>query len=146
MAHLVETMAYAGATPWHGLGNQLTEKQPTVRSGLGLEDALEAKQLEETRQAAGFDQSALDDTALEGFRNGAFEDSQEDTSAIVEEFFPTIEDQSSPSKPSGQHLPDPHYPKSRSGKPRGRTAGTRPSNALLKRPSAFFQICTGLPA
>lgn len=28
MAHLVETMAYAGETPWHGLGNQLTQKQP----------------------------------------------------------------------------------------------------------------------
>ncbi|GAC1036957.1 DUF932 domain-containing protein [Pseudomonas sp. No.117] len=28
MAHLVDTMAYAGTTPWHGLGNQLTQKQP----------------------------------------------------------------------------------------------------------------------
>lgn len=28
MAHLVETMAYAGAAPWHGLGSQLTQKQP----------------------------------------------------------------------------------------------------------------------
>ena len=28
MAHLIETMAYAGVTPWHGLGNQLTQKQP----------------------------------------------------------------------------------------------------------------------
>ena len=28
MAHLVETMAYAGATPWHGLGNNLPRKQP----------------------------------------------------------------------------------------------------------------------
>jgi hypothetical protein len=24
MAHLVETMAFTGQTPWHGLGNQLT--------------------------------------------------------------------------------------------------------------------------
>lgn len=28
MSHLVQTMAYAGATPWHGLGNRLAEHQP----------------------------------------------------------------------------------------------------------------------
>jgi phage/plasmid-like protein (TIGR03299 family) len=28
MAHLIENMAYINATPWHGLGNQLTENQP----------------------------------------------------------------------------------------------------------------------
>jgi phage/plasmid-like protein (TIGR03299 family) len=28
MAHLVEQMAYVDATPWHGLGNRLTSKQP----------------------------------------------------------------------------------------------------------------------
>lgn len=28
MAHLIESMAYANATPWHGLGNYLTENQP----------------------------------------------------------------------------------------------------------------------
>ncbi len=28
MAHLVESMAYVNETPWHGLGNRLSEKQP----------------------------------------------------------------------------------------------------------------------
>ena len=75
----------------------------TVRNGLTLEDALlSARQLEETRQAAGFDQSALDHAARQGFNNGAFEDSEEDTGAIVEEFFPAIEDQPSDVKPKAQ--------------------------------------------
>ena len=75
----------------------------TVRSGLSLENALlEAKQLEETRQAAGFDQSALDQAARQGFSNGAFEDNEEDTGTIVEEFFPAIEDQPSPVEPKAQ--------------------------------------------
>lgn len=27
MAHFVETMAFVGQTPWHGLGNQFTQNQ-----------------------------------------------------------------------------------------------------------------------
>ena len=81
----------------------------TVRSGLTLEEALlAAKQLDENRQATGFDQSALDHAARQGLINGAFEYSEEDTDAIVEEFFPTAENQPNnaelqppaPSKPS----------------------------------------------
>lgn len=38
MAHLVESMAYVGRTPWHGLGNQLTPNRPIedwiVQAGL----------------------------------------------------------------------------------------------------------------
>ena len=64
----------------------------TVRGGLSMENALlVAKQLEETRKAAGFDQTALDNAARQGFNNGAFEDSEEDTGVIVEEFFPATE-------------------------------------------------------
>ena len=64
----------------------------TVRSGMSMEEALLAtKQLDQERQAAGFDQVALDTAARQGFSNGAFEDNEEDSSAIVEEFFPATE-------------------------------------------------------
>ena len=75
----------------------------TIRSGLSLEGALlEAQQLDETRQASGFNQSALDQAAQQGFNNGAFEDTEDDTGAIVEEFFLTIEDQPRHIEPQAQ--------------------------------------------
>lgn len=40
MAHLVEQMAYVGETPWHGLGNQLSARQPleiwAVQAGMNF--------------------------------------------------------------------------------------------------------------
>lgn len=60
-----------------------------VRSGITLEEAIiEAKQIDESRRASGFEQDALDEAARRGFGNGAFEDLAEDVPAVVEEFFP----------------------------------------------------------
>ncbi len=61
----------------------------TVRTGLSLEESLvEAKRIEEQRQAAGFDQEALELSARQGLANGAFEESDDECGAVVEEFFP----------------------------------------------------------
>ena len=60
-----------------------------VRSGGSLEEAIvQARELDARRRAAGFDQVALDAAAHAGFGNGAFEESDEDAAAVVDEFFP----------------------------------------------------------
>ena len=67
----------------------------TVRGGMVMTEALQAANgLDAQRQAAGFDQAALDEAAQRGFGNGAFEDSEEDSGAIAEEFYPAEESQS----------------------------------------------------
>jgi len=61
----------------------------TVRGGMSVDEALaEARQVESGRQASGFDQTALDNVARQGFSNCAFEDSEEEGETVVEEFFP----------------------------------------------------------
>lgn len=66
-----------------------------VRGGMGMAEALQAaNELDAQRQAAGFDQAALDEAAQRGLGNGAFEDSAEDAGAVVEEFYPTEENPS----------------------------------------------------
>lgn len=61
----------------------------TVRTGTTLAQALQSARDEvQARQAAGFDQAALDQAAREGFAAGAFEESVEEGAAVVEEFFP----------------------------------------------------------
>ena len=60
----------------------------TVRGGMNMVEALQAaNNLDEQRLSTGFDQNALDDAARRGFANGAFEDSEEDRGALIEEFF-----------------------------------------------------------
>ncbi|ALY86948.1 hydrolase or metal-binding protein [Pseudomonas aeruginosa] len=64
----------------------------TVRAGMDMTEALlSANELDVQRQAAGFDQTALDEAAQRGFGNGAFEDSEEDAGAVAEEFYPAEE-------------------------------------------------------
>lgn len=81
----------------------------TVRSGMDMAEALQAaNELHAQRQAAGFNQTALDEAAQRGFGNGAFEDSEEDVGAIVEEFFAnpdaTFDSQSSTAPPASSSL------------------------------------------
>ncbi len=59
-----------------------------VREGMTLEQALQqARQDDKAREAAGWNQAALDEAAREGLKNGAFEDSEEEGQAVVEEFY-----------------------------------------------------------
>ena len=100
LAYLPLELRLRGKSTRQSHGTPIFYVDITVRSGLSLEDALlEAKQLEETRQASGFDQTALENAARQGFNNGAFEDSEEDTGIIVEEFFPATETMHSHAEP-----------------------------------------------
>ena len=60
----------------------------TARSGMDMAESLQvANELDTQRHTAGFNQVALDEAARRGFGNGAFEDSEEDSGAVIEEFF-----------------------------------------------------------
>lgn len=73
----------------------------TVRSGMDMAEALQAaNNLDEQRLSTGFDQNALDEAARRGFANGAFEDSEEDSGALIEEFFTAESTEPSASTPT----------------------------------------------
>ncbi len=74
-----------------------------VRAGTSLEQAIEeARELDQRRQASGFDQAALDEAARQGFANGAFEELEEDVSAVVEEFFQEATGEETGDPPAGK--------------------------------------------
>lgn len=59
---------------------------------MDMAEALQsANDLDVQRQAAGFDQIALGEAAQRGFGNGAFEGSEEEAGAVIEELYPTEE-------------------------------------------------------
>ncbi len=71
----------------------------TIRGGMDMAEALlRANELDEQRQSTGFDQIALDEAARRGFGNGAFEDSEEESGAVTEEFFSSPDTESANSQ------------------------------------------------
>lgn len=61
----------------------------TVREGMTLSEAItEARATNEQRISIGYDQEALDEAARAGFANGAFEESEDEIPAVLEEFYP----------------------------------------------------------
>lgn len=61
----------------------------TVRTGMTMSEAIASAMWEsEARKTSGFDQAALDEVARQGFADGAFEESEEEGAAVVEEFYP----------------------------------------------------------
>lgn len=68
-----------------------------ARDGLSLTEAIgEARKLDTQRKEAGFDQSALDDAARDGFDNATFEVGEDEAMEIIEEFFPAEGESPSP--------------------------------------------------
>ena len=60
----------------------------TLREGIHLQDAIHtAKEIDQKSKLAGFNQVALDQTALHGFSNAQFEVDGEEGEVIVEEFY-----------------------------------------------------------
>jgi hypothetical protein len=59
-----------------------------VREGITLEAALlQARQEAEARRCQGWNQAALEQAAASGLANGAFEDTEDEAPALIEEFF-----------------------------------------------------------
>lgn len=59
-----------------------------VREALTLEAALlQAREEAEARKSQGWNQAALEQAAAAGLANGAFEDSEEESPAVIEEFY-----------------------------------------------------------
>lgn len=69
----------------------------TTPPGTSLEQAIaQAAEVDERRQQLGFDQWALDEAAREGYAAGAFEETEEEGGAVVEEFYPAADGDDAP--------------------------------------------------
>jgi hypothetical protein len=78
-----------GKSTTQSLGTPIYFADLTTRTGATITEALaQARDLEASRRAAGFEQDALDQAARDGLALGAFEESAEEGGAVIEEFFP----------------------------------------------------------
>ncbi|SSM86518.1 Uncharacterised protein [Acinetobacter baumannii] len=60
-----------------------------AKDGIPIEQAIEeVREQHQWRQTSGFDQAALDEAARKGFANDRLEELQEDSPAVVEQFYP----------------------------------------------------------
>ena len=72
-----------------------------LRNGLSMEEALtQANALDCARREAGFNQAALDVAAQQGLNNGTFEDSDDETEQVLEEFYSEAPAASQPQTPN----------------------------------------------
>ena len=75
----------------------------TIRTGMTMAEAIASARAEsEVRKNSGFNQMALDEAARQGFAAGAFEESDEDGAAVVEEFYPEEFDSGFEGQSAGQ--------------------------------------------
>ncbi|WP_341303189.1 hydrolase or metal-binding protein [Pseudomonas sp. TMP25] len=88
LACLLLELRLRGKSTRQSHGTPIFYADITVRGGMDMTEALQAaNELDAQRVRTGFDQTALDEAARRGFSNGAFEDSEEDSSVVIEEFF-----------------------------------------------------------
>lgn len=66
MAHLIDSMAFVGDTPWHGLGNQLTPKQPLEvwARQAGMDWTIEASPVHYLTQLLNLNQADLNHSGI----------------------------------------------------------------------------------
>ncbi|MFZ6641780.1 hydrolase or metal-binding protein [Undibacterium sp. TC4M20W] len=116
----------------------------TVREGMSLEAAItQARDTDQRRRECGFDQTALDGAAVQGFANGAFEESAEESLETLEEFYPESGDAESAESAVSAAL----FDSTAAGKPLAALVRSKPSlvdkldkklgsppSALLTRP------------
>lgn len=77
----------------------------TLRDGISLEDAVSHAVAEANKSdQAGVSIKVLEQVARTGLGNGAFEDSEEESPAIVEEFYPDVEAGGASGQPVNQTI------------------------------------------